>query len=338
MIEASTQIVRGKTPLVSVLIPGYNAARFLEETLRSVRRQTLREFEVLMIDDGSTDDTVQIMRRFEDMDPRFHTVICPANKGVVSARNAGLEVASGEFVAFLDADDVWTDDALATRVTLATQYPSALVVVSDFMWFSDSLPEKPYVGRITLGPRARSTFADSISSGRPMLLANPFEATATLHFAWTGATLIRRNALTAIGNFDPLFVGPEDTLVWLRLARRGPFLFTPEVTAFYRQHAASMVAQFKTPKELHYLKVLEHIIEDGLSPTELEVVRLVRADSHEISANHARKYGALPLGEALMHAWLAVRYAPSNIRYWRGLLGCSIDAVVRRSRKPLVRT
>ena len=324
---------RTKVPLVTVSMATYNGARYLEETLHSVRAQTFTDFEVVMVDDCSTDGTWAILQRFAALDPRFRAVLSPRNEGLVATRNAGLALARGTFVAFVDQDDLWTPDALEYRVSLAAEHPSAQVVATDLMWFTDTLPTEPFVGRVTLGPRARAVFGDSLASGRPALLDAPFEAVATLHFAWVGATLVRRAALAAIGDFDRSFVGPEDTLVWLRLAQRGPFLFSPKVTAFYRQHAASMVAQYKTPKEYHYLKVLRRVLADGVSTDEKPVVRALMADSHHVSAIHARKHGSLPRREAIGHAWSAVRCAPSNVEYWKGLAGSLVDATRSRPAK-----
>jgi glycosyltransferase involved in cell wall biosynthesis len=310
-------------------MPVFNGAGFLEETLRCVARQTFDDFEVCMVDDGSTDGSAAIMQRFASADPRFRAIVRPRNAGLVAARNAGLALARGTFVALLDQDDLWTDDALEFRVGLADGYPSADVIATDFAWFSDAPPDEPHVGRASLGKRARTVFRESFATGQPTLLDEPFEAVATLHFAWIGATLIRRIALLAIGNFDTSFVGPEDTLVWLRLARRGKFLFSPRITAFYRQHAASIVAQYKMPKEFHYLKVLNRLAGDGLSPTEMKVVRSLMADCHHVSANHVRK-GLLPAREAVGHAWQAVRRAPGNGQYWKGLAGSLFEAMRRR--------
>lgn len=112
---------------VSVIIPCYNAGRYLAESLRSVLDQTMRDMEVLVVDDGSTDDTLAIARRFEAEDARVR-VLHQANRGVCAARNAGLERASGEYVTFVDADDLLLPHALERMLRAARESGADLVV------------------------------------------------------------------------------------------------------------------------------------------------------------------------------------------------------------------
>ena len=103
-------------PQVSVIIPAYNASEFLLETLRSAAGQTLRDLEIIVVDDGSTDDTAELAHRFAREDPRVR-VLEQANGGVAWARNHGIEASSGQFVAPLDADDLWSPDKLQRQVS-----------------------------------------------------------------------------------------------------------------------------------------------------------------------------------------------------------------------------
>jgi glycosyltransferase involved in cell wall biosynthesis len=320
--------VTASTPQVTVLIPCFNTAPYLTATLESVRAQTHADFEVIMVDDGSTDGTAQIMRRLEREDPRFSALLLGRNQGVVAARNAGLARARGTYVAFLDGDDIWTPDALAVRLALAAQFPRADVIATDFAWFEAELPVEPVVGRVGLGPRARQAFAESFDSGKPMLLEQPFDLVATLHFAWTGAMLIRRQALTAAGNFDPTFVGPEDTLLWLRLAQRGAFAFCPQVTAFYRQRSGSLVTTYLGPKELHYLTVLARLGQEQMPADQRATLRRLSAECNHVAALHFRRRGAHK--NALKHAIAASAYGPLSFAHWNNLVAAMADYVLGR--------
>ncbi|MDO5377336.1 MAG: glycosyltransferase [Clostridia bacterium] len=112
---------------VSVIVPCYNAERYLSECLRSVLEQTVRDIEVLVIDDGSTDGTLDIARRFEAADARV-SVLCQENRGVCAARNAGLRRACGEYVTFVDADDLLVSGALSSMLKAARESEADLVV------------------------------------------------------------------------------------------------------------------------------------------------------------------------------------------------------------------
>lgn len=108
----------GKPPIVSVIIPSYNAKSYLEQTIRSVQAQTMQEWELFVIDDGSKDDSVQIAHRLAKDDPRIHVLENEKNMGVSATRNRGIELSQGEFVAFLDSDDIWHPEKLERQLSV----------------------------------------------------------------------------------------------------------------------------------------------------------------------------------------------------------------------------
>src|SRR5579864_8740685 len=115
-------------PQVSVVIPAYNAARFLGDAIQSVLNQTYSNFEVVVVNDGSTDDTESVVRSFGDR--LFY--VKQANKGVSAARNEGIKRARGQYVAFLDSDDVWLPTKLAEQIPFLEQNPEVGLVYSDW--------------------------------------------------------------------------------------------------------------------------------------------------------------------------------------------------------------
>ena len=317
-------------PLVSVIVPCFNTALYLAATLESVQAQTFRDFEVLLVDDGSTDGTLAIMQGFAARNERCKVIPLQQNQGIVAARNAALTQACGDYIAMLDSDDIWTSDALAVRVDVARRHPSAHVIATDFAWFENAPPAQP-IGRVGLGPRAKRAFADSFATHEPTLLNDPFELVATTHFAWTSATLVRRAAMAAIGNFDPSFKGPEDTLLWLCLAQRGAFVFAPQLTAFYRQRPGSLVTLQNGPKELHYLKVLDWIRKvPGFAPHG-SVIRRTAAECHQVCVQHFRRSG--DSAAACSHALSAIKNRPQTWSYWRDLAAASLEAIGNRPQK-----
>ena len=123
-------------PLVSVVIPSYNRSSLLMQTLASVRGQTFRDFEVLVVDDGSTDDTATRVRELGAEDGRIH-YLYQANQGPAAARNAGASYARGAFIAFLDSDDLWLPDKLQEQLAFLAGRPDIDVVYADYAVIGD---------------------------------------------------------------------------------------------------------------------------------------------------------------------------------------------------------
>ena len=319
-----------QSPAVTVIVPCFNTALYLTDTLKSVEEQTFQDFEVIMVDDGSTDGTLAIMQDFATRHAHWRVIPLRPNQGIVAARNAALAQALGDYIAMLDGDDIWTSDALAVRTAIARQHPSAAVIATDFAWFENELPSTP-IGRIGLGSRAQRAFANSFTTREPTVLPNPFELVATTHFAWTGATLVRRTAMTDVGNFDVTFKGPEDTLLWLCLAQQSSFAFLPQITSFYRQRAGSLVTLQKGPKELHYLKVLEWIKCKPQFANQAVVINRVISECHHVCVNYYRHRKNVT--SAFDHALHAIKFHPQTWAYWRSLAAVGLDAVRNSSKK-----
>jgi len=213
--------------LISVIIPAYNAEAFLAETLRSVLAQDYPQFEVWVIDDGSTDKTFAIATEFTQQDSRVN-VLTQANAGVAAARNLGLDRSIGEFIAPLDADDLWEETALKKYIHAFQIAPERVGVL--YTWSLDVDEEN----RLTGGFHAAKI------SGRVLgtLLVHNFLGNAS-------ATMIRRSALVAIGGYDPTLrdrkaQGCEDWDLYFKLAERWEFGVVPEFLVRYRKPIQSM--------------------------------------------------------------------------------------------------
>jgi glycosyltransferase involved in cell wall biosynthesis len=181
---------------VSVVIPSYNAGPLVVQAVDSVLGQTLPPAEVLVIDDGSTDDTRARLAPYGD---RLRYVY-QANGGVAAARNHGVRLASQEFVAFLDADDVWHPRKLELQVPVLQSRPDfGLLGTGMFDWPADVLPD--------LGP-----------DPAPAVLPVPVTVLVIKNYIGTSSVLARRAVLEQIGPFDTALQGPEDYDLWLRIA------------------------------------------------------------------------------------------------------------------------
>lgn len=217
-------------PLVSVIIPMYNAERTIEEAIASVLQQTWQDFEMIVVDDGSTDGSLARVRAIADS--RLQ-VLSFTNAGAAAARNRGIAVAQGEFLAFLDADDWWAADKLEAQIQALQTCPEAGLAYS----WSDYIDQD---GRfLCLGKRVKVSRRED-TYGR-LLVSN---------FLENGSTpLIRRTVLETVGGFDEALRGSQDLDLYLRVARQYAFVTVPKVQVYYRLSAGSMTANLQRQEE-----------------------------------------------------------------------------------------
>ena len=217
-------------PLVSVIIPAYMAAAYIHETLESVFRQTYRNFEVILINDGSP-DTEEFERAIAPYRDRI-VYIKQQNRGPSAARNAGIRRARGEYLAFLDSDDVWYPTCLAAQVELAlSRQPSCDLVYSDVLVYSDS-QQHCHSMSSTSGARPSAEPAVRRAAklhGGAIRYSEMCPSIGAVTFvsllredcqAPTSCTMVRRQAAISAGLFDENFRRAEDYDLWLRIAHR----------------------------------------------------------------------------------------------------------------------
>ena len=188
----------------SVVIPLYNKANYIENTIRSVLDQTCDDYELIVVDDGSSDNSLELARKYESDRVR---VIAQANQGVSVARNTGIENARGTFIAFLDADDQWEPQYLQNIHALTEQYPESAIFVT------------AYAVDMGNGKIHYSTRLEPQTGCLPsywLTLAKGYD------FVWTSATVIRRDVLIEAGLFKPGEKIGQDLDMWARVARINP--------------------------------------------------------------------------------------------------------------------
>jgi glycosyltransferase involved in cell wall biosynthesis len=203
---------------VSVIIPTYNSARYLAEAVDSVLSQTFSDFEVLVIDDGSTDETETVMRRYGPP-VRY---IQQNNGGVASARNRGIEESRGRYVAFLDADDTWYPHKLQRQLAALDEHADYLACYSAFTIVTSDLAP---LG-VTRSKRQTSALEDLLLRG------NVVGSICTV--------LCDRLLFKSTGAFDPALSQCADWDMWVRLAALTDFLYIDEPLVTYRQHETNM--------------------------------------------------------------------------------------------------
>lgn len=208
-------------PLVSVVIPAFNGAATIDETLRSVRGQSWRELEIVVVDDGSTDDTVEVAGRHMRADPRVR-VICQPNAGVAAARNAGWRSAASDLIAFVDSDDLWAEDKIARQMAVLAERGEGTGLV--------------YSRYALIDGERRIIYRDTTPVHEGEVLRQLMHG----NFVGNGsAALVRRAALESSGGFEPALhqagaQGCEDILFYLRVAENWRFGVVHQADIGYR--------------------------------------------------------------------------------------------------------
>lgn len=261
---------------VDVVIPAYNASRFVVDALRSVVAQAPHVAGIIVVDDGSKDDTVAVVQAFAaDYPPGFIRCLSQANAGPSAARNAGLAQARAEFVALLDADDIWQPGKLAAQLERFDHpaFADLGVVYCDYGLMD--VDGRPFPN---LGFRLDRSIRGSIE--KPLLRANLIAGSAS-------AVLIRRTCLDEVGLFDSSLLCSEDWDLWLRLAARYTYDYAPEELVLIRQHPSN--AQKNERRMLggevlflnklhrcgkarwyHYARLMRRLVLGGIEPGSLD--------------------------------------------------------------------
>ena len=222
-------------PRVSVIIPAFNAAATITAAVESALGQTLSDLEVIVVDDGSTDNTPALVSAMDDSRLR---VLCEEHGGAARARNRGLQAARGRFITFLDADDMWTAEKLAAQVETLERDPSASAVYSWTAFFDR-------------GGRYLFAKAPQYDSGDVYA-----ELLVTYFLASGSNVLARRECIESTGGFDECAEPAEDWEYWLRAAKSCRFAVTPEYHVLYRFSTGSASTQVE-----RYQRAVERVVE-----------------------------------------------------------------------------
>ena len=211
----------------SVVIPAYNAARFVRRAVESVLAQTAPAAEIFVVDDCSTDGTAEAARA---ADPRVVVVRNAVNLGTAGSRNAGIAAAATGLIAQLDADDVWHPGKLARQLALLDRHPDLVAACTDFRSVDPAGVPVGWAGGMLARMRSFGVTPTDIGPAETRLDGPVTEAMIRgLSFFHMSSMVVRRTAYDAAGVFDPAYRGPEDLDMWLRLTRVGRVGFIDEI-------------------------------------------------------------------------------------------------------------
>lgn len=285
--------------LVSVIIPSYNGAQWVADTLRAVLAQTHAAVEIIVVDDGSTDTTCDVVRQVA---PQAR-LLTQANARVSAARNAGLAAAQGEFVIFLDQDDIWHPQQLARQVAWMQQHADCGAVVCRYHhWY-------PTQGHY---PAPASVWPPD-----PGLAADPDFTGWVYHqflfdcWALTSGTLMRRAALVSAGGFDTKLTYSEDWDLWLRLSQQVQFALLQWPPVLYRQHPVQGSREvrkrdFRTELLLGYARQYGLKSRDGRAMAPARFAQIVSRYQGEFGYHHLQLGNRWTGVRALASAWWRV--------------------------------
>jgi GT2 family glycosyltransferase len=229
-----------KNPRVSVIIPTYNRAWIIKEAVDSVLVQDYKDFELIVVDDGSTDNTSDVLAPYgEDV-----RVLFQENKGVSAARNRGVTEASGRFVAFLDSDDLWLPKKLSIQVEFFNKTPDALICQTEEIWIRNG---------IRVNPKKHHKKPSGMI----------FEPSLALCLVSPSAVMIRRDVLDRAGGFDETLPVCEDYDLWLRLSSRFP-VYLIEIPLIIKRGGHGDQLSKRTALDQFRIKAIENIIKTGI--------------------------------------------------------------------------
>jgi glycosyltransferase involved in cell wall biosynthesis len=226
-------VMEQNLPKVSVVIPAYNAMTYLPKAVESVLRQTFTNFEVLIIDDGSSDHIVPWASQVEDHRVRL---ISQENQGLPGARNTGIAHAQGEYIAFLDADDLWDPTKLEKQVRCLEEN-LAVGLVHTWMLLVDEQDKS--TGRVMKSNAQRDAWKQLVEKN---VIACP-------------SVIVRRCCFETVGVFDRNLRSIEDWDMWIRIASRYPFAVIKEPLAYYRQLSTSMSKNCQVMEQAFYIVI-----------------------------------------------------------------------------------
>lgn len=292
-------------PQVSVVMPVYNAERYVAEAVESILLQTFSDFEFLVFDDESTDQSLTILEQYASQDKRLR-LFAKQHRGHTRWLNEGIRIARGDFIARMDADDVSLEDRLANQVTYLNENPRCVAVGCDLLVIDSN-------GRLIGVDRheSRSEVIERLLlNGTHGVIAHP-------------ASLMRRRALAAIGMYREECESMEDLDLWLRLSEVGQLSNVPKIMFKYRLHPTSVCStRFRTQERHADTIIREARLRRGLEPLRRSVWPLVHASDDEAARLQLWAVYLASVGNrkiALQYVSFSIRRQPLSLTSWMTL-------------------
>jgi glycosyltransferase involved in cell wall biosynthesis len=272
-----------KTPMVSVIIPTYNRGWIVKEAIDTVLEQDFDDYELIVVDDGSDDNTPAILKAYG----KKITVLHQPNKGVSAARNHGIAAASGRLIAFLDSDDLWLPRKLSAQVKFFKDHPDAVVNQTQEHWIRDGVRVNPKI--------KHHKFSGMI-----------FEKSLALCLVSPSAVMIQKSLFGTVGVFDEDLPACEDYDLWLRISCRYPVHLIETALIIKRGGHADQLSKATGLDKYRIQSLVKIIDSDLLTPQQDQAARITLKEKCEVYAGGCRKRGRE--AEAKYYHLLAEKY------------------------------
>jgi len=259
-------------PLVAVIIPTFNRAALLERAVQSVLHQTFRDFELVVVDDGSTDNTAELPV-FKNPDPRLCSIRLPENRGVSAARNAGVKATTAPWLAFLDSDDEWLPEKLEKQVRWTQLHPDMYIVQTREIWIRH--------GRRVNPPKTHEKIEGDL-----------FAASLERCMITPSSVMLRRTLFELAGGFNESFQACEDYDLWLRITCRCPAgLVVEYLLKRYGGHADQLSATVPVLDRFRIQSVIDLLASNVLTEEQKKLARKSLLKRSHIVAQGYKKHG-----------------------------------------------
>ncbi len=289
-------------PQVSVVMPLFNAERHIHAAVSSVLESDLRSLECIVVDDGSTDDSIQRLSTISDA--RFRLLKIPASRGPSRPRNVGIAEARSRYVALLDADDLLKPDKLTRAIAALDRNPGAGILFTNYERISES---GEVLDRDALASyRTLHSLITRDSSTQEVLIPQEQFAWGLLHenFIGTSGVVMRREALARVGGFDESLTYSEDRDLWFRFAHDGPALYLPGVGHSYRVSASSLSFRPGSRQARSRIDVLERERRRWRSAAaRRQIDRLIAENMSAVAYDERRQGNPLRATATFLRAW-----------------------------------
>jgi len=267
--------------LISVIIPTHNRAWVLKEAVESVLNQTTRDFELIVVDDGSTDETQDLLKQFGDKIKVIHQ----ENRGVSAARNVGITASSGDWIAFLDSDDFWKPTKLEKQMKWLKAHPQVSICHTDEIWIRDGVRVNP------MKKHAKPT-GWIFEKCLPFCVVSP------------SSVMIHKSLFDVFGFFDEALPVCEDYDLWLRFSAKIPFGFVPEKLMVKRGGHKDQLSKLEWGLDRFRVPSIVKLLKTGnLKPKQKEAAQKMLKEKCRILSEGALKRGKVK--EAQTYAMLA---------------------------------
>ena len=276
---------RTKLPLVSVIIPTYNRGWVVKEAIDSVLDQDFSDYELIVVDDGSNDNTREILGAYG----KAITVLQQSNRGVSAARNRGIAEAAGRLIAFLDSDDLWLPRKLTTQVKFFEENADAVINQTQEIWVRNGLRVNP--------KKRHHKFSGMI-----------FERSLALCLVSPSAVMIKKSLFDAVGVFDEQLPACEDYDLWLRVSCRYPVHLMDTPLIIKRGGHDDQLSKAAGLDKYRIQSLMKIIDSDLLTPQQYKAAVITLKEKSEVYAGGCRKRGREE--EAEYFSALAEKYLP----------------------------